>query len=193
MQYVDAGGNLLVTGPADRDEHWQLVARAANLGVQAHIEPLTYHNVAITLGSRSLSLAFGQPQQNMLDSLLFNDGSTLREITHGKGRIFWTSYPVELAEDLQSTAGLYSYVASRLNIAPMFTTQTPLPAGVLAFPTVLADSVLYVFVSDSASDTPINLRDQLTGAQLQFSLPAEHAAIAVLSKKEKKLVGKYGF
>jgi hypothetical protein len=193
LQYVDAGGNLLVTGPVDRDEHWQVVPRAASLGLQAHVEPLIYHNASVSLGSRSIPLAFGQPQQNMLDSLLFNDGSTLKEIPHGKGRIFWISYPVELAEDLESTAGLYNYVTNRLNIAPLFTTQSPLPAGVLAFPTVLADSVLYVFVSDSANDTAINLHDQLTGTQLQFSLPAEHAAIAVLSKKEKKLVAKYGF
>src|SRR4029077_19769123 len=28
LNYVDAGGNLLVTGPVDRDEHWQIVHRA---------------------------------------------------------------------------------------------------------------------------------------------------------------------
>jgi len=64
---------------------------------------------------------------------------------------------------------------------------------VLAFPTVLGDSVMYVFVSDSASDTEINLRDQATGAPITFRLPAEHAAIAVVGKKEKKIVAKFGF
>jgi hypothetical protein len=75
----------------------------------------------------------------------------------------------------------------------MFSMQSPLPPGVLVFPTVLADSVLYVFVSDSAHDAAINLRDQATGVPLAFSLPAEHAAIAVIGKKEKKIVAKYGF
>jgi len=193
LKYVDAGGNLLVTGPVDRDQHWQIVHRAADLGLAARIEPLTYHNATVTLGSRTLALAFGQQQQNWLDSLRFDDGSTLKEIPHGKGRIFWTSYPVELSEDASSTADLYSYVTTRLNITPMFTQQSPLPPGVLVFPTILSDSVLYVLVSDSATDTPINLRDQSTGVPLAFTLQSEHAAIAVIGKKEKKLVAKYGF
>ena len=193
LKYVDQGGNLLVTGPVDRDEHWQTVHRAAELGFPSHVEPLTYHNAAVRIGDRSLALAFAQPQQNWLDSLRFEDGSTLKEAAHGKGRIFWTSYPVELAEDSHSTADLYAYVTTRLNITPMFTQQTPLPPGVLVFPTVLADSVLYVLVSDSANDTKISLRDQSTGVSLTFSLPAEHAAIAVIGKKEKKIVARYGF
>jgi hypothetical protein len=193
LQYVDAGGNLLVTGPVDRDEHWQVVNRGLDLGVQAHVEPLTYHNASIQMGKRSLALAFGQAQQTGLDSLLFADGSTFKEIPHGKGRIFWASHPVELAEDLQASADLYTYVANQLNITPIFTQESPLPPGVLAFPIVLADSVLYVFVSDAASDAAISLRDQATGVPLAFTLPAEHAAIAVVSKKEKKIVAKYGF
>jgi hypothetical protein len=193
LTYVDAGGNLLVTGPVDRDEHWQVVHRAANLGLPAHLEPLTYHNATITLGTRLIALAFAQSAQNSLDSLHFEDASTLKETTHGKGRIFWTSYPVELAQDSRSTSDLYSYVANRLNLPPMFTQQSPLPPGVLVFPTVLADSVLYVITSDAATDTQISLRDQTTGAPLAFTLPAEHAAIAVIGKKEKKIIAKYGF
>jgi len=193
LNYVEAGGSLLVTGPVDRDEHWQVVHRATDLQVPSHVEPLTYHNATLALGSRSLPLAFGQPQQNLLDSLRFHDGSTCKEISHGKGRIFWTSYPVELAEDLQSASDLYAYVANRLNIAPMFTQLSPVPRGVLIFPTMLADSVLYVIVSDSANNASISLRDQSTGTPLTFTLPAEHAAIAVIGKKEKKVVARYGF
>ena len=193
LNYVDAGGNLLVTGPVDRDEHWQIVRRAADLGLAAHVGPLTYHNATVRIADHSLALAFGQAQQNWLDSLRFDDGSSYKEISHGKGRIFWTSYPVELAADLHATSELYAYVVARLNINPMFSQPTPLPPGVLVFPTVLADSVLYVLVSDSLNDANINLRDQATGVSIAFSLPAEHAAIAVISKKEKRIVAKYGF
>ena len=193
LQYVDAGGNLLITGPVDRDEHWQVVSRARNLGLPAQVEPLTYHDATVRIGDRSLTLTFGQPQQNWLEALRFEDGATLKEITHGKGRIFWASYPVELSENEQAPAELYADVAYRLEIAPMFTTQAQLPPGVLAFPTVLADAVLYVFVSDSADAAAISLRDQTTGVALSFSLPAEHAAIAVIGKRERKIVAKYGF
>lgn len=193
LKYVDAGGNLLVTGPVDRDEHWQIVHRAAEVGLHAQVEPLTYHNATINIGNRSIGLAFGQPQQTSLESSRFEDGTTLKEFSHGEGSIFWTAYPVELAEDAQAATDLYAYVAARLNITPMFTAQAAIPAGVLIFPTVLDDSVLYVFVSDAANDAPLKLRDQLTGAQIFFTLPAEHAAIAVVGKKERKIVAKYGF
>ena len=107
--------------------------------------------------------------------------------------MFWAAYPVELAENLQSTEDLYAYVTNRLNIAPMFTSQAPLLPGVLVFPTALADSLLYIFVSDSANDTPIRLQDQATGAALSFSLPAQHAAIALVGRKAKKIIARYGF
>jgi hypothetical protein len=138
-------------------------------------------------------VSFDQPDQNWLDCLRFDNGSAVKEIAHGKGRIFWIAYPVELGEGAQASDEVYSFVAQELNIAPMFTMQSPLPPGVLAFPTLLADSVMYVFVSDSASDADINLRDQVTGAPIVFRLPAEHAAIAVVGKKEKRIVAQFGF
>jgi len=192
LQYVNLGGNLLVTGPVDRNEHWQIVHRASALGIAGRVEPLVFHNAELKLGDHRISLAFGQQPQNWLDSLRFDDGSSLKEIPHGKGRIYWSAYPVELAEDLQSAAELYSYLAARLGIAPLFTSVAPVPAGVLVFPTVLADSILYVFVSDSDQDAAINIRDQATGTPLVFHLPAQHAAIAVIVKKERRVVAKYG-
>jgi hypothetical protein len=193
LQYVNQGGNLLITGPVERDEHWQIVHRASALGIAGQVEPLVYHNAELKIGDRQLPLAFGQQQQNWLDSLRFNDGSTMKEVPHGKGHIYWAAHPVELAEDLQSAAELYSYVAARLNIAPPFTSAAPLPSGVLVFPTVMADSILYVFVSDSDQDAAINIRDQAIGVPLAFHLPAQHAAIAVIEKKDRRVVARYGF
>jgi len=193
MQYVEGGGNLLVTGPVDRDEHWQIMHRSAKAGLQAQVEPLVYHNAAIRVGDRTIPLVFGQQEQNWLESLRFDDGSTFKEISHGRGRIFWTSYPVELSEDLDSTSDLYAYIAARVDLTPMFTAQAPVPAGVLVFPTELADAVLYVFVSDSADDATINMRDRETGVPISFTLPSQHAAIAVIGKKGKKILAKYGF
>ncbi len=126
-------------------------------------------------------------------SLRFDDGSTLKEISHGKGQIFWAVYPIELAEDLQSAAELYSFVAAHVSLASPFSPLTPVPPGVLIFPTALEDSILYVMVSDSDQDAAINIRDQATGASLAFRLPAQHAAIAVIGKKERRVVAKYGF
>jgi hypothetical protein len=193
LKYTNDGGNLLITGPVDHHEHWQTTSRAAELKLEAHTEPLTYHNAAISLNNRSIPLAFDQQKQSWLDSLRFKDGSTLQQIAYGKGRIFWAAYPVELAEGTQAAADLYAYIARKLGITPMFELQSPLTQGVLVYPIELQNSVLYVLVSDSSDDAKVDLRDTLTGTRLTLPLASQHAALAVIGKQEKSVVAKYGF
>ncbi len=193
LQYVNAGGNLLITGPVEHDEHWHSLARASAIKVEATSEPLVFHNAAIQLNDRTLALNFSLTAQTWLDSLRFADGATLKEIPYGKGKIFWAAYPVELADGIQSAADLYSHVAARIGLKPAFELQSPVTSGVLIYPTVLQDSVMYILVSDSAEDESIDLRDNLTGARLALRLPAQHAAIALISQQSKQIVAKYGF
>jgi hypothetical protein len=193
LKYVSGGGNLLVTGPVDRDEHWHQVFRARDLKLDAQAEPLTYHTAAVALSGRSIPLSFDQEEQNWLESLRFADGSTFKEIPFASGRIFWAAYPAELAEGAQSAADLYAYVAGRVGIVSMFDLQSPLSSGVLVFPIALGDSVLYVIVSDDADTAKVDFRDKVTGARVQFQLPSQHAAMALIGKREKTVIAKYGF
>ena len=193
LAYVSGGGNLLITGPLERDEHWQVTLRAGSANLKASAEPLTYHNAVIKLADRTIPLSFDQQKQNLLESLRLSDGSTLKETPYGKGRIFWAAYPVELAEGAQAAADLYTFVAARVGIVPMFDLQVPLSPGVLIFPTVLEDSVMYVIISDSVEDANVDFRDKTTGARLALQIGSQHAAIAIIGKKEKAVVAKYGF
>ena len=193
LNYVRGGGNLLVTGPVNRDEHWHEVNRTAKLEINGYTEPLNYHNAGLVLNGRAISLSFDQTKQSWLESLRFGDGSTLKEIVLGKGRIFWVAYPVELAEGSEGAAGLYKYVAGRLGLSPGFELQTQLSPGVLVYPTVLDDSVLYVMTSDSAEDAKIDLRDKVTGVRVTLQLPGGHAALALIGKRQKAVIAKYGF
>jgi hypothetical protein len=193
LKYVKDGGNLLITGPVNRDEHWHEVNRVEELKVDARTEPLTYHNASIILNGHPISLSFDQTKQSWLEALRFHDGSNLREIPLGKGRVYWAAYPIELAEGSEATAQLYEYVAGRVGLAPAFDLQSQLSPGVLVYPTVLEDSVLYVMASDSADDSRIDLRDKLTGVRLALQLPSGRAAIAVIGKKQKSVIAKYGF
>ena len=193
LNYANDGGTLLITGPVNRDEHWQVIDRAADLKLDAQSEPLVYHNASVQTGNRAIPLSFDQQKQSWLESLRFSDGGTLKEIPYGKGRVFWAAYPVELAEGAQPAADLYAYVAGRLGLAPAFDLQLPLSPGVLVYPTVLEDSVLYVIVSDAAEDAKVDLRDKLTGARLTLQIPAQRAAIAVIGKQSKSVVAKLGF
>jgi len=65
--------------------------------------------------------------------------------------------------------------------------------GVLVFRIVLEDSVLYIMASESAEDTKIDLRDKLTGVRFSLQLSSQHGAIALISKKNKSVIVKYGF
>ncbi len=193
IKYVDAGGNLLITGPVERDEHWQTAKRAADLKVDAQAEPLVYHNASIRIGDRPINLDFDQQKQNQAEWLRFTDGSSFKEIAYGKGRVFWASYPAEFNENPQAIAILYAYVAAEARIEPAFELITQLSPGVLIYPTVLEDAVMYIMISDNAEDAKIDLRDSLTGVKFMLQLPAQHAAIAVIGKKEKAVIAKYGF
>ena len=193
LRYVNGGGNLLVTGPVARDEHWQVADRTSSLKLDAHTEPLSYHDASVRLGTSVLSLSYGQEKQFWLEAMPFKNGETFVELPYGKGKLFWAAYPVELAEGTSAAADLYRYVAQRLGLSPQFELQSPVPAGVLIYPTVLEDSVLYVFTSENAAPVQVALRDKLTGVQMSFVLQPQRAALALISKDKRAVVSKYGF
>ncbi len=193
LKYVDGGGTLLVSGSVNRDEHWQQTDRTAALKIAASTEPLTYHNAVIELPGRNIQLTYDQNAQNWLENLRFEDRSSFKEISYGKGRIFWAAYPVELAQMAQPAAELYTYVAERVGVTPDFEAMSPAPSGVLIYPIHLQDAVLYVITSETASDSKVDIRDKQTGVRIAFTLPAQKAALALIGNRQKALVAKYGF
>ncbi len=193
LGYVKAGGNLLVTGPVDRDEHWHRVGRMQDLSAGAAIEPLMFHSATMMLGGRTVALSFDQEMQNLVECYRFGDGTTLKEIPVGSGRLFWTAYPVELAEGTDAAAAVYAYVAGRAGVSPLFDSAVPVPRGVLVYPIVLEDAVLYVMASEGAGDAKLDIRDRTTGARLRVNLAGQRGALALVGKREKAVLAKYGF
>jgi hypothetical protein len=193
MSYVSNGGNLLITGPVGRDEHWHVVHRARDLGIAAAVEPLTYNAAEIRLKDKAVPLAFDLQAQSWLESLRFEDGSSLKELTRGKRRIFWTSYPAELAQGLEPAASVYAYVLNEIGLASPFELGKPLSPGVLIFPTILQDSILYVMISDAAENTEVDFVDHLSHAHVSLRLPSQRAALALIRRSDGKVQAKYGF
>ena len=193
LAYANAGGNLLVTGPIERDVHWHRVDRLAALKVKADLEPLTVHNVEILWKGQTVPITFDQDAQSWLEALQFGDGNTVQEIPYGKGRIFWAAYPVELAEGAKPAAELYSMVLSGVGVKPLFELKSSVGPGVLIYPTVLEDSVLYVIASETDQDTDVDLHDLTTNAELKLRLAAGHSALAVIRKSDGSIAAKYGF
>jgi hypothetical protein len=196
LKYVDGGGTLLIAGPVDRDEHWQRAHRARELFAGATALPLTFHNATQATnqaGKTALSLTFNQDTQGWLEYLGFSDGSSLKQTARGKGRIIWASYPVELAQDEIWAGLLYTPLAGAAGVPPQFDELQPLSPGVMAYAMQLEDSTLYIFVSDDANDSRVDIRDKSTGTKLTFTIRAQHAALALIGKREKTVIAKYGF
>jgi hypothetical protein len=200
LAYVRNGGNLIVTGSVSRDEHWHLVDRFAPLQLNARTLPLTAHSASVTIEDNAqqhkteiIPLEFDQQKQMVLEFLKFDGGATMKEVSLGKGKVFWAAYPLELAEDPNSSASFYTAVLRRLGLQSPFTCDPSLPAGALVYPIELEDSVLYILESESDLDTEIKLHDVATGVDLRVPLPSQHAALALIGKKEKNVIAKYGF
>jgi hypothetical protein len=198
LTYVRNGGNLLVTGPVSRDEHWHLVDRYTPLGLKAATEPLTFHSASstITVGSSpSLPpdfLNFGQQQQQLLEFLAFDDGSTVKNLALGQGQLYWAAYPIELSDNSSAIAFLYRQLVQRAEPKPIPESELISGDGVLVYPIEVQDAVLYIFESESDQDTDFAIRDVVTGAELKIHLPSQRAALALLDRHTKQLVAKYG-
>ncbi len=190
LAYVSQGGTLLITGSFDRDPYWRYTERLKGLGVDAQVLPLNFRQGTITLDGKSVPVSFAE--QVFVDELRFADRSGWKELTVGKGKLLIASYPVEMSEGNDATAAVYVAALRRAGVEPPYEVRQ-LSVGVLARPTVFQDSVLYVFMSESGRDEPIDVRDKLTGAEIKFTLPEQRAALVLLNARDGRVVAKYGY
>jgi len=200
LTYVRNGGNLLVTGPVSRDEHWHLVDRYSPLGLHASTEPLTFHStyLAPTSGiftglSAGAPLSFDQQTQQSLEALLFSNHKTAEATEIGKGTLHLISYPIELSENDGATSSLYANTIAGVG-GQSYLHDWPLPPnGILVYPLDLETAVLYIFESELANDIAWKFKDPATNVAMNFNLKSQHAALALIDKKTKQIVAKYGF
>lgn len=199
LVYVRHGGNLLVTGPVSRDEHWHLVDRYSPLNINGTTEPLTFHNARVTgnigpsaQGQMSL-LSFNQQAQQLLEYLHFVDGDSLKDFPLEHGHLFWCAYPVELSDSTHAAAAVYQQAIQRANIPPAWDGSLLVGDAMLINPINLENAVLYIFENESDQEDGLNLHDPITGAQFSVRVPAGRSALALIDKRTKQLVGKYGF
>jgi hypothetical protein len=192
LKYVENGGTLLVTGSMERDPHWAVTHRLSALGFDAAPQPLTYRQAELNLEGRPLALSFDGEKQRYIETLRFSDGKTFRELTWGKGRILFCSYPVELAEGLEASAALYGWALRSVGMKAPFEGKLPSP-GVLIRPVFFRESVLYLIVSESGQDEDIAIKDNRTGADIRFRLPSGRARLVLVDERTAQVISQYGF
>jgi hypothetical protein len=201
LAYVEKGGTLLVTGPVNRDEHWQEVDRLGPLGVKAEVMPLAVRGATTTLpGGRGLAYGFpADVQQSSAETMRFGDGATLQIVPHGQGRILWAADPIEFADGYDGTAALYRWALEQAGVQPAFKEVQPLSPDVLAFPTVLdsaghsgVGAVLYSFSNESMDSQNVDIIDALTNAPIRFTMQPERGAALLLDRQGKVLASYRG-
>jgi hypothetical protein len=190
LAYVEQGGNLLLTGPAERDEHWQPIHRLRDLGIDAAASSLNFHGSSMDFNGALVDLSFSQNMQQRADSLSFAGGASYLEVKRGKGTIFLTAYPVELAESPQPTYQVYEHVLARLQLMPPYEGKAG-SSAILIRAVPFADSILYLLVSESAQNEAIDIKDRTTGALIQTYLPAQRTRLILLSKKNGGILDSY--
>jgi Cellulase (glycosyl hydrolase family 5) len=190
LQYVSDGGTLLVTGSIERDTHWRATQRFAALGAPATAESLLLRTAAQRIGDTSETLSFGFDKQQGAEHLRFADGETFHALMRGKGKIFVASEPVELADGLQPAADLYAWALKQSGVQKPYTGAAS--AGVLVRPLVLADSVLYLIVSESEDIEKVSVHDKLSGGDINLSVAPGRAALVLLSRKDGHVLARFG-
>ena len=189
LRYVNEGGTLLVTGSMERDAHWRMTQRLAALGASASAESLLLRAASQRIGEKSMALSFAYDKQMAAEWLRFSDGETFHAITHGSGRIFIASEPVELAEGLQPAAELYSWALNQAGVEKPYIGQTS--AGVLVRPVELDDSVLYLIVSESVNDEKVSVHDKVSGGEINLTMQPGRAQLLLLSRKDGQILARF--
>ncbi len=204
LAYVKSGGNLLVTGPVSRDEHWHPVDRLTPLGIKGHAEPLTSHASEMHydgIDSRFFIFdSFGQQTQQVLETLHFDERGTFKKVSLERGQLFWAADPVELSDSLSAASTVYQITLNLLHITPPISIQLlepPMaanvePSGALIYRIDLQNSILFVLESEFGEDTKLRITDAATAAEFSLHLPSQHAALAIIDKQTKQIVAKYG-
>jgi hypothetical protein len=198
LNYVRNGGNLLVTGPVSRDEHWHLVDRYTPLGVHATTEPLTFHAASIAKGfglsaqGPLIVLEFAQQQQQLLEYLQFDEDSPWTNLRLGHGQLFWVAYPIELSRPSGIAAQIYQQAVVRASIPPSGDGGLVFRDDLLIYPIQLQGAVLYILENESNEAHHMNLRDPVSDTQIAVQVSAGRASLALIDKKTKQVVAQYG-
>jgi hypothetical protein len=191
LQYVAGGGTLLITGSAERDEHWLARDRLKALGLDAVPAALTYRSIDLDIGGRSQTATFSNLSQRGLEALRLPGGQSFAELRHGKGRILVVAAPVELAESPDVTVAVYRDALQRAGVVSSFDV-VDVPGSVLVRPVHFPDATLYLFASEDASVRTIVVRDSVSGAVLRRQLLAGHAQMLLIDRKSGAIVASYG-
>ncbi|WP_127579734.1 alpha-amylase family protein [Paenibacillus koleovorans] len=183
LAYVqESGATLLFTGPVSLDAYWQPVQRLAEL-----VGPTELGNVlreeSLQLGDRTWPVSFGARRiaELVKELPVGQAGRRAAEVTVvpvGRGRLIWCPLPIELSDRTDTLRAVYALALDEAGVAAELEwLQGGGAAGVYGRKLRFAAGAVYVFVSESGVDTPIEVRDPVTGRRYVFALESERSVL----------------
>jgi hypothetical protein len=190
LDRVKEGAVLLVTGPFDGDAHLHSTSRAEAVGIPMRTEALALRDQLMRFPGGDEQLTFSRSKTIFLSQASLPDGADWAEKPLGRGRILFSTLPLELNDNLGAVGDVYRYALKLAGVAPVYTTELKDP-GVLICPTRFPDATLYVITSES-NQRQVNFADARSGKIFAGTLPNGQAAILLVGK-EGRLISAYNW
>jgi hypothetical protein len=182
---VQAGAVLLVTGPFAGDPHLHPTGRQESVGLPYAVEPLTLRENLFHFPGGDEAVTYSGLKTTVLSRAALPGGEDWAEKPYGKGKILFAALPLELNDNLQAVADVYSYALKAANIAPVYSTALKDP-GILICPTRYPNATLYVLTSES-NRQGISFQDLRSGRKFSGTLPSGRAALLLVGTNGKLL------
>ena len=112
------------------------------------------------------------------------------ELSLGKGRMLFSSLPIELSDNLAGVANIDRYAMKSANVSHAYTT-TMSDAGTLVCPTRYPYATLYVLTSES-NQKRVSFHDVRSGKDFLGQLEPGRAALLLITL-EGKLITSYNW
>ncbi|UJF34601.1 beta-galactosidase [Paenibacillus hexagrammi] len=178
------GGTLLFTGPLGLDEYWTPRARLTDvigdtvlsnvlreelMEVEGKRYPVSFGGARIAQANKEISLS---------DSAGGSQISQVNRYALGQGQLIWCPLPVELNERSEALISLYTYALQQAGVeAELEWTQGGEWPGLYGRKLSFNEGALFIFVSEFGIDTPVEVKDPVTGCSYAFELESERTVM----------------
>jgi hypothetical protein len=133
---------------------------------------------------------FAGNKTTVLSRAQLSSNANWMEVSLGKGRLLFSSLPIELSDNLAGIANIYRYAMKSANVSHAYTT-TMSDAGILVCPTRYPHATLYVLTSES-NQKRVSFHDVRSGKDFSGQLEPGRAALLLITL-EGKLIANYNW
>lgn len=180
----ESGVTLLVTGPLGLDAYWRPSDRMDEVLGKRKLANVRREEM-LGLGGRPMAVSFGHRRiaEVVKESPADADGiqgsmDHVVDMPLGKGRLIWSSLPLELNGRDEPIVELYQYAAEAAGVGQdmHWIAGGELP-GVYGRKLSFKEGNLYVFVSEFGWDASVKVQDPRTGAAYSFTLESDRSVL----------------